>query len=201
NFSSAALEFDIFENGAYQECIFSVAGSQFGTNFNSSTTGCLQPPCATIDIAVPDTFLFAQSFVFNWQTTTSHLNTFGWNPAKTYYFLFRATDNYCPVNGSKARIVSITVVDSTVGVESLNTQVQIKIFPNPAKDGIYSVNFKNVKDENFPVTISNINGQTITHKHFNYFKEESKGILDLSSQPSGIYILRIGDSVSRIVKL
>jgi len=201
NFSKSLLEYDFFENGSYQQGIFSVAGSQFGENFNSDSTGCLTPPCATIDLAIPDTFLLATTFVFNWQTAAAHLNTVGWNPAKTYYFLFRASDNYCPVNGSKVRIVSITVVDSTVGLPVSTSAQLFHVFPTASLDGFYQIFNPGNSNLAWTVVVTDVAGKIVWENLSSRKKLDNLHIIDLSNQSRGMYFVNVNGTVKRILKL
>lgn len=201
NFTKGLLEFEQFGNGNYQQGYFSVAGSQFGTNFSSDSTGCLYPPCATINIPVPASFMFAQTFTFNWQTSIAHLNTIGWNPAKTYYFLFRASDNYCPVNGSKARIVSITVVDSTVGFPVSQTNEEFHILPTASVDGAYQIVKSNNLNLKMNVVVSDITGKVVWMQSEKEVPPGTHNLIDLSNQSRGMYFVNINGSVQRILKL
>lgn len=48
-------------------------GLQFGTNF-SSTTGCNNPPCATLSSPLPQTGLLGVTNTFSWQTDCNHVS-------------------------------------------------------------------------------------------------------------------------------
>lgn len=121
NFMFSALDFDQFLNNAYQMVTIEASGSQLGTNFSSTSTGCLIPPCATIVPAAPTvqnpllvgTYQTGGSVTFNWVTTCSHVEGLDTNCRKiinTYTFVIKATDNYCPANASNIGTVSITVL-------------------------------------------------------------------------------------------
>jgi len=69
---------------------------------------------------------------------------------------------------------------ATEGVEERNENFQIYLFPNPVSDNITFVNKSNSK---ISFLISDIYGKTIFSDSFT-----GKASIDLSSQPSGIYI-------------
>ena len=80
------------------------SSAQFGTNFTSTTAGCLQPPCATLNPPTPITGPIGSATTFNWDTDCSNLsynsniacassNTY--NAYNTYTFLLRASDDFC----------------------------------------------------------------------------------------------------------
>ncbi len=201
NFTKGLLEFQQFGNGNYQQGYFSAAGSQFGTNFSSDSTGCPYPPCATIDITVPSSFMFAQTFTFNWQTSPAHLNTIGWNPAKTYYFLLRASDNYCPVNGSKARVVSITVVDSTVGLSSNSSADVFQVFPTASVEGVYQLFYADNDFFKANIFVFDVTGKIVWELSNNWGKINDSKVIDLSTQSRGMYFVNVNGTVKRIIKL
>ena len=82
--------------GSNQNVTINASGPQFGAGFWSTTTGCLQPPCATLSIAPPITNPIVASTVFSWTTDCSHLNfSNGCASSSTYSFVLRASDDYC----------------------------------------------------------------------------------------------------------
>ncbi|MDC1451831.1 PKD domain-containing protein [Vicingaceae bacterium] len=90
-------------------------GQQFGTNF-TSTTGCLNPPCATLGTQLPAKGLLGVNTTFSWQTDCNHVSftdrcISGQN---TYTFVITATDDECPIPSLNISTISITVVGDTV---------------------------------------------------------------------------------------
>ena len=90
-------------------------GQQFGTNF-TSTTGCLNPPCATLGTTLPAKGLLGVNTTFSWQTDCNHVSftdrcISGQN---TYTFVITATDDECPIPSLNISTISITVVGDTV---------------------------------------------------------------------------------------
>lgn len=107
-------------------------GSQFGTNYTSTTTGCLFPPCATISgypgspqaglppdpiIVRSDTvgrgynFTYQTGASFNWNTNCSNIpvNACG-SAVTTYNFTVTAVDDQCPVNGKTIEAITIKLL-------------------------------------------------------------------------------------------
>ena len=80
---------------------FTAISDHFGPPLNPN--GCLVPPCATFNPSptpgTPVSGTFGVSTVFSWQTGCSHLaESIKQNQhKKTYKFLFKATDSFCPV--------------------------------------------------------------------------------------------------------
>lgn len=123
NFMFSALDFDQFLNLNYQTISIEASGSQFGTNFSSTTNGCLIPPCATLVPASPTaqnpllvgSFQIGGSTTFNWITTCEHVEGLDTNCRRfinTYTFVIKATDNYCPANASNIGTIRITVKEA-----------------------------------------------------------------------------------------
>jgi gliding motility-associated-like protein len=87
--------------GIFQLIKFTATGSQFGTNYTDPNSGCLFPPCATIEdpANVLNNFVFGSGGVtFNWVTSCNHLPknlgciTFN----SVYNFVIKVHDNFCP---------------------------------------------------------------------------------------------------------
>ncbi len=112
NFDIVSYDFQNFNNGALQEVTISAFGQQYGANFTNTASGCLIPPCATLNPPPPVTNPASASTHFNWITTTAHLG-YSFSCVQflnTYYFINKAIDNYCPANGNNSRVFSITVL-------------------------------------------------------------------------------------------
>ena len=66
----------------------------------------------------------------------------------------------------------------------------IKVFPNPAKDIIY-IQFTNLNEQKITLEIFNLNGQKILQRDQRYIDNDQIIDINLSSQPEGIYFLKI----------
>ena len=106
-------------------------GLQWGTGF-TSTTGCNNPPCATVDYPFNGKkFLFGDTTrVFTWQTDCNHVSftdrcISGQN---TYTFVITALDDNCPIPSLNIATISITVVGDTV-IESPDVNC-VDVLPN-----------------------------------------------------------------------
>jgi gliding motility-associated-like protein len=93
------------------------SGVQFGTGY-TSTTGCNNPPCATLNPPPGNANITNhQSPVqttFGWRTDCSHID-FSGSPgslsnSSTYIFTFKVTDRFCNVPASAVHNVAITVI-------------------------------------------------------------------------------------------
>ncbi|MEI6574984.1 MAG: gliding motility-associated C-terminal domain-containing protein [Bacteroidota bacterium] len=88
------------------------SGQQFGDgNFTSTTTGCLHPPCATLNPPPPASSYVFTATNFVWQTTCAHLATE--NPCggftNSYNFILKASDDFCPAKAYSWKTVTIVV--------------------------------------------------------------------------------------------
>ncbi|MES2590423.1 MAG: gliding motility-associated C-terminal domain-containing protein [Bacteroidota bacterium] len=99
-----------------QTLTINASGTQFGTGFTNSSTGCLNPPCATLSSALPVSGVTNVSTTFNWQTTCDHIsyNATCATVANTYTFIFRVKDDFCPAPAENISTVSITVLATPV---------------------------------------------------------------------------------------
>lgn len=115
---------------------FTASGAQFDSNFVNTTTGCLNPPCATL---TPYPFPIQQikdSVHFHWETTCDHINygNQGGGPCSTpvmsnkYAFVITSKDDYCPAPGFVISTINITVLALPVsGTPSLRC---VNVLPN-----------------------------------------------------------------------
>ncbi|MEQ8910587.1 MAG: PKD domain-containing protein, partial [Vicingaceae bacterium] len=105
-------------NNPNSDSVFVFAsGFQWGDNFTNASSGCANPPCATLSSPLPDSGLFAPpNKTFSWQTDCNHVAfTDGCvSLENTYNFVFRATDDACPIPGQTIATVSITVLADSV---------------------------------------------------------------------------------------
>lgn len=99
-----------------QSLTLTASGNQFGAGYTSSTTGCSNPPCATLSSAPPITATTNVSTQFTWQTDCSHLasNSTCNTHSNTYTFVFKTKDDFCPAPAENISTVSITVLPQPV---------------------------------------------------------------------------------------
>lgn len=99
-----------------QTLTINASGTQFGSNFTDASTGCLNPPCATLSDTLPVSAPNNISTTFNWQTTCDHIsyNATCATVSNTYTFVFRVKDDFCPAPAENISTVSITVLATPV---------------------------------------------------------------------------------------
>ncbi len=93
-------------------------GTQLGLNGISTTTGCLNPPCAIIfwgdtinPMPLPALGIWALNTQFRWQTSCSHLATdIGCGGVSNVYnFIVATSDDYCPAPAIRWTTITIVV--------------------------------------------------------------------------------------------
>lgn len=113
NFTLNASDPGLLADGITPQTLTLLAtGSQFGSGFTSTSTGCSNPPCATLTAPPPISGTGAVSTVFNWQTSCNHIssNTACNTHSNTYTFVFKVKDDFCPAPAENISTVSITVL-------------------------------------------------------------------------------------------
>jgi gliding motility-associated-like protein len=130
SFTLSATDFDFLPNGQPQTLTMNATGQEFGAGFSSTTTGCLNPPCATLTPPPPVSGPFGVSTDFNWQTTCNHINYTNqcFVQSNTYNFVIRTTDDFCPAPAQTIATISITVLSQPV-VASPNVHC-VAVAPN-----------------------------------------------------------------------
>ncbi len=108
NFNLNSSDVELLQDGSPQNNILTVTGLLIGPNPTSSA-GCNNGPCATIDAAPPISMQQGVSTNFNWQTDCAHLiNPYGFVADEIpFHFVFKIQDDYCPI--PKVRYATITV--------------------------------------------------------------------------------------------
>jgi hypothetical protein len=121
-FSISGTDLEFLPNGNPQSVEIIATGSQFGAGFTDENSGCLYPPCATLNPPSPVLNATSSTTTFSWQTDCNHFgNSEACDLSNTFTFVFRVRDNFCPLQGENFVVVSITVVsyDSLVQSPSL----------------------------------------------------------------------------------
>ncbi|MDQ3046484.1 MAG: gliding motility-associated C-terminal domain-containing protein [Bacteroidota bacterium] len=117
NFAISGNDPGLLADGVTPQTVtITASGTQFGSGFTSTTTGCLNPPCATLTAPPPVSAITNVSTVFSWQTSCNHISTnTGCNTqSNTYTFVFSTRDDFCPAPAEKISTVSITVLATPI---------------------------------------------------------------------------------------
>lgn len=115
-FYMSGADYEYLPNGNGQTVHLFASGSQFGANFTSTTTGCLNPPCATLSPPPPISAPFGVSTNFSWQTDCDHLatNIGCGSTSNIYNFLIKMQDDFCPAPAISIKTITIVVLTTPV---------------------------------------------------------------------------------------
>ncbi len=147
-FNMSGTDFQFLPNSQPQTITIEAAGLQIGAGFTSTTSGCLNPPCATLNPAPPVIGHFGVQTTFNWQTDCAHLLTnsgCGLTP-KVYNFLIKVKDDYCPSPAINISTITLVVLPKPklpppkavcISVDSIG---KVNLKWKPVKDTLHSFN-------------------------------------------------------------
>jgi hypothetical protein len=113
SFTLNASDPDFLSDGITPQTVsITATGNQFGAGFSDATSGCSNPPCATLSPPPPASGSGSASATFGWQTSCNHLGSSSdcSNNSNTYTFVFKTKDDFCPAPAEKISTVSITVL-------------------------------------------------------------------------------------------
>ena len=97
--------------------------------------------------------------------------------------------------GDNAFVDNIIFSEFPIGVEENNPKLAISIFPNPT-NGTVTLQLNNTKNKVVTVEILNIVGEVV----YSLTKNLSSVSVDLSSQPNGIYLLKVTTNEQQTVE-
>jgi gliding motility-associated-like protein len=141
-FGIVATETQLTPNFSPQVIDCKPLGQQLGSPLNNASSGCLNPPCATVlpqsgqvnHLGNPSITQVAivNNVIFEWQTDCGHLattsNSCG-QLSNVYPFLLRMADNYCPVPASQTVNVIVEVINSMPDAPDLSASCVTRL-PN-----------------------------------------------------------------------
>jgi len=104
----------LLANGDLSSVTLTASGSQFGQGYTSTTTGCLNPPCATLTPPPPITQFFGLNTTFDWETSCAHLETTTGcgGVTNSYNFILKVMDDFCPAPGINISTIGVVVVNA-----------------------------------------------------------------------------------------
>lgn len=97
--------------------------------------------------------------------------------------------------GCVATTSTIVTINVCAGLEN-NSKIEYTIYPNPTENAVTIFTSENIQQE---LIISNILGEMIIRQDVN-LTDDTPFTVDLSNNPSGIYFLKVGNSIERIIK-
>lgn len=115
SFSITGTDNGFLPTGFPQNLVYTAQGGQFGTNYTNANSGCINQPCATLNLPPPQSGTGTLTLNFNWQTGCEHVATFEEciTNSNVHTFTFTFRDDYCPAP-------SYTVVTATIVVEAIS---------------------------------------------------------------------------------
>lgn len=103
------------------------------------------------------------------------------------------------INGPLASLLTSNVASCTpIGIKEVHLSDEVKIFPNPTT-GIATIDLNLKTASHITIQVYNIMGQTIQRWEQNNFTTGSLKV-NLSSQPNGLYFVKVSDGTSLVVK-
>ena len=152
-------------------------------------------PAAPVITLNKDTLFSDASLVSLWYTPLGII------PGQTgSYFIPTATNNYYAVatyNGCNSPISNVIHVVIS-GINEVNVNDHIAVYPNPVKNKIY-ITFNTAEKEDFYLEILNEPGQSLLAKKMNVMANAIETI-DLSAFPAGVYFVKLISNSQAIMK-
>ena len=167
---------------------------------------CFQNCSALTTVTIPNTVNTIEASAFAYCTSLTSIFCNVANPlpivSNVFYNVNQATCKLTvpasAVNAYQAAIVwknfNPIVGDATLSTSELNSKNDVVLYPNPVHDeAILEVkNFEHSKLE-----VYDMNGKMVLRKSLN---NNSKNIINTSNLPAGIYLFKVGKSVTKVIK-
>ena len=114
-FPIQAVDVELLQDGSPQTNYLTASSLQFGQNF-SSTTNCLNAPCATLAPTPIVSGIQGVATNFSWQTACNHLTDATGNllDVVPYHFVVKVSDNYCQIPKTSYKTITINVRNADV---------------------------------------------------------------------------------------
>ncbi len=93
-------------------------------------------------------------------------------------------------------------IHNTLGLDNNNDDNSITIYPNPTKNGIFNIEFKNTNGDKMSIKLYNTIGELIEERDINV-SNGSNEIFNISEYSAGVYYLRIlsNSDIEKVFKL
>ena len=173
-------------------------GSQVGCSGTPVISVALNKSTINILVAGTETLLAtvnpsdATNKNVTWSSSNNSVSTVSSTGVVTAIAEGNATITVTTEDGSFQSICEIDV-SHNLSVEFLSTDV--KIFPNPTSNNLH-VSFGNSNSKSFRVVLINMSGETVFQDRSN----QNKFDIDCSKYPKGVYILKLEDGETELVK-
>jgi ligand-binding sensor domain-containing protein len=150
-------------------------------------------PLPVVDLGQDTAILISQSvlldamgvgYTYSWSdsSTNSTLTVNGSDISDSADYSVTVTNVY---GCQSVDTITISIIDN---IEDITDNVNINVFPNPSK-GIFNISISGLNN-NFDLTIFNIQGQIILKEKLNNVSAKYNKQLDVSDYPKGIYFLK-----------
>ena len=172
-FNLSVFENELLHNGTPQTAYIYASGVQFAQNITNAASGCDNPPCASLNNAIPASGSPTAQVNFSWQTSCSHL--IGANGQTQnlvpYYFVFRVQDDFCQIPGVQYVTVTINVQNFAMPTApelyciTITDDDEVELNWNPSEDvGANFVGYEiHSLQDGLIATINDINSTNYTH--------------------------------------
>lgn len=77
---------------------------------------------------------------------------------------------------------------------------QLDCYPNPTPSGVVRVNYYSNKNKKTDITIFDLSGKQIETRIASFVEGENSFTIDLSEENEGVYLIKVGEEVRRIIK-
>ena len=133
-------------------------------------------------------------------TSSNTISVTGLNPASDYKWRVRSECDASNTNNSPfSGWQFFSTLSNRIAAGDTSLAVNLNIFPNPTR-GKFNISFVSDEIDNFEIIIVDAFGKTVSNEHKNDFIGEYTKVIDLSSSPRGIYIVKIKTQNSFISK-
>jgi len=163
-----------------------------GTNYDTLTVSPLiifgtNPPPPTVTIQGGDTLVSSHGSTYQWYFNGAPLT----GATDSFYVAHQGGTYAVQITDSTGGCYSISNGVTIIGVQELNSNGDIHIYPNPASQSI-TINWPSAFRDNIVITVVNVLGEEVYREAHKAQNSGLQIVLDVSSFTDGVYSLQIG---------